>query len=248
MVLITGGSSGIGFELARSFSRRSFDIIINGRDESRLIAAKQKLEEEFGRKVEIFPQDIGVPGGAKKLYDKISTAGHDVDILVNNAGIGLLAPTEEIAPKDDARLLQLNVSTVVELCKLYLPHMYEKGKGRILNIASIAAYQPGPYNATYFASKAFVLSYSRAIRFEAKRHGVRICTLCPGSTKTNFFEREGMETPIISGDPAIVAEYACKKLFKNKEIIIPGLMNRISRLIPVGLRIKLVVKMQEFKK
>ncbi len=238
-ILITGGSSGIGLELARVFGMNGHQLIINGSNYEKLLVAKEKLENEFGKPVLIFVEDLSQANGPKSLYDHVCKAGIEVDILINNAGIGLMDSTEKIDFDSDQRLMQLNVIALVQLCKLFLPRMYERKNGKILNIASIAAFQPGPYNSTYFASKAFVLSYSRAIRFEAKKHGVEVSTLCPGTTKTNFFEREGSLAPPMAVEPCKVAEYAYKKFVKNKEIIIPGIFNKTSLLIPLFIRIRL---------
>jgi short-subunit dehydrogenase len=248
VVLITGGSSGIGFELARVFSKREYHIIINGANETRLAAAKDRLEKEFGRTVDAFVQDLSQSGGAKTLYEQIRQASHQVDILINNAGMGLLAPTEEIDFEADEVLMRLNIIALVQLCKLYLLEMYRRGNGKILNIGSVAAFQPGPYNSTYFASKSFVLSYSRAIRFEAKDRGVQVCTLCPGTTKTQFFDKEGLQTPVMADDPEKVAEFAYRKLASNTEVMIPGLFNKLSRLMPTGLRMRLVALMRNLPK
>lgn len=198
--------------------------------------------------MEIFAQDLSQPGGARALYEKVKQSGLTVDILVNNAGMGLLAPTEEIDFEADEVLMRLNMIALVQLCKLYLPEMYQRGSGKILNVASVAAFQPGPYNSTYFASKAFVLSYSRAIRYEAKDRGVQVCAVCPGSTKTQFFDKEGLETPVVADSPEMVAEYAYRKFMQNKEVIVPGLMNRLSRIMPTSVKIKLVAMMKDLKK
>jgi short-subunit dehydrogenase len=247
-VLITGGSGGIGFEFARSFSKRGYDVIINGSNADRLTAAKVRLEKEFGRVVEAFVEDLSQSGGAKNLYEQIVRAGLEVDILVNNAGIGLVDATEEIGYEADETLMRLNMIALVQLCKLFLPGMYRRGSGKILNIASVAAFQPGPYNSTYFASKAFVLSYSRAIRFEAKDRGVQVCTLCPNTTKTGFFDKEGMQTPPGCADPAAVAEYAFRQLMRNKEIMVQGFMNNLSRIGPASLKMRLVAMMRRLRK
>jgi short-subunit dehydrogenase len=247
-VLITGGSSGIGFELARSFSKRGYYIVINGSSADRLAAARARLEEEFGRTVMAFPQDLGRPGGAKGLYEQIIRTGLDVDILINNAGTGLVDATEEIDYEADETMMHLNMIALVQLCKLFLPGMYSRGSGKILNIASVAAFQPGPYNSTYFASKAFVLSYSRAIRFEAKDRGVQVCVLCPNTTKTGFFEREGMQAPPTCGDPETVAEFAYRSLMQNKGVIIQGFMNQMTRIMPAGPKMRLVAMMRKLRK
>jgi short-subunit dehydrogenase len=247
-VLITGGSGGIGFELARSFSKREYHIIINGSNADRLAVAKTRLEKEFGRVVEAFVQDLSRAGGAKSLYGQIIQAGLEVDILVNNAGIGLIDATEEIDYEADEAMMRLNMIALVQLCKLFLPGMYRRGSGKILNIASVAAFQPGPYNSTYFASKAFVLSYSRAIRYEAKDRGVQVCVLCPNTTKTGFFDREGIEAPPMSVEPETVAEFACRELTRNKAIMVPGFMNNLTRIAPASLKMRLVAMMRNLRK
>jgi short-subunit dehydrogenase len=238
----------MGFEMARAFAQRKHPLIISGSREGRLSAAKALLEKEFGRTVETVAQDLSQPGGAEALHDKVAQAGIEVEILVNNAGMGLLAASEEIDFKADEALMRLNMIALVELCKLYLPEMYRRGHGKILNVASVAAFQPGPYNATYFASKAFVLSYSRAIRHEAKDRGVQVCTLCPGTTRTDFFEKEGMEVPPMADSPERVAQFAYRHLMRNQTVMVPGLMNRLSLLIPTGARIGLSAMMKDLKK
>jgi len=132
---------------------------------------------------------------------------------------------------------QGNDINLVELCKLYISDMYRQGNGKILNVSSIGAFQPGPYSSTYFASKAFVLSYSKAIRYEAKDKGVQVCTVCPGATKTNFFVQEGAETPSS-------ARYAYKRFMKNKDITVSGFVNRITRWLPVKFKMMAVAKMK----
>lgn len=248
VVLITGGTTGIGFEMARSFCKRGHTVLISGTSAERLLNAKTRLAQEFEYPVGTFVQDLSIPGGAKALVQQLNEAGHQVDVLVNNAGMGLMGATEEINMQEDEKMLRLNMVAVVDLCKLLLPAMYQRGRGKILNVASVAAYQPGPYNSTYFASKSFVLSYSRAIRYEAKKHGVQVCTLCPGSTNTPFFEKEGLETPPLVTSPEVVAEYAIHGLMRDKAIIVPGLMNKVSRILPSAWKIALVAKMKDLGK
>jgi short-subunit dehydrogenase len=247
-VLITGSSGGIGFELARSFGKRGHHVIINGANGERLLAAKERLEKEFESDVDAFVQDLSLPGGAKALYEQVRHAGLEVDILINNAGMGTFGTSEEIDFEADETLMRLNMIALVQLCKLYLPEMYRRGSGKILNVASVAAFQPGPYQSTYFASKAFVLSYSRAIRHEAKSRGVQVCALCPNSTKTDFFGKEGLQAPPMSADPGDVAEYAYHKLMRNKGVMVQGFANNFTRVIPSGLKIRLVAMMKDMDK
>jgi len=244
-VLITGGTSGIGFELAKNFARDGYSIIIVSSSSERLEKARKKLEDQFEIRVLTYEQDMGKIGAAIQLYNRIKEDNLNISILVNNAGIGLVGSTDKIDLQHDESMLILNVINLVELCKLYIADMYKQGKGKILNVSSIGAFQPGPYSSTYFASKAFVLSYSRAIRFEAKEKGVQVCILCPGATKTNFFALEGTETPQSAMTAEAVAKYAYKRFMKNKEITVPGFVNRIKIWLPVKLKMMAVAKMKK---
>ncbi|URZ07489.1 SDR family NAD(P)-dependent oxidoreductase [Clostridium felsineum] len=242
--LITGGTSGIGLELVRNFARNGYNIVIVSSNSESLKKVKQKLENEFDVKVVTYKQDMGKIGAATQLYGRIKEDNLDISILVNNAGIGLVGSTDRIDLQDDESMMILNVINLVELCKLYISDMYDKGKGKILNVSSIGAFQPGPYTSTYFASKAFVLSYSRAIRYEAKKKGVQVSTLCPGATKTNFFHREGTITPRSAMTAEEVAVYAYKLFMKNRSVIVPGFTNRIKNWLPVKLKMMFVAKMK----
>ncbi len=247
-VLITGGTSGIGFEFARNFAKDGYDIAIVSSNDESLQKTKRKLENEFGIHVLIYQQDMGRIGAAIQLYNKIKEDNLNIFILVNNAGIGLVGPTDKINFEYDERMMILNIINIVELCKLYISDMYKCGEGRILNVSSIGAFQPGPYTSTYCASKAFVLSYSRAIRYEAKKKGVQVSALCPGPTKTDFFVKEGTQIPQNAMTSEEVVIYAYKRFLKNKDVIIPGLKNRITRLLPIKLKMSFIAKMkQEFK-
>lgn len=247
-VLITGGTSGIGYELARCFAKNGYGIIIAASDMKRLIDTKEKLEKEFSVPILIYQQDLATLGAAAELYGKIKGDKLEISILINNAGFGLVGETNEINFQQDEKMMILNVISPAELSKLFISDMYKQGHGKILNIASTGAFQPGPYTSTYFASKAFVLSYSQAIRYEAKMRGVQVCTLCPGATKTNFFNYEGTVTPKSAMSPENVAKYAYHYLMKNKGIMIPGLINNIMKLFPVNLKTYWVARMKIVKR
>jgi short-subunit dehydrogenase len=243
-VLITGGTSGIGFELAKNFARDGYGVVMVSSNSERLQRARQNLKGEFDVPILTYEQDMAKIGAAIKLYNRIKEDNFSISILVNNAGIGLVGATDKIDLQRDESMMILNVINPIELCKLYISDMYIQGSGKIINVSSTGAFQPGPYTSTYFGSKAFVLSYSRAIRYEANKKGVQVCTLCPGATKTNFFVKEGTETPKIAMAAEDVARYAYKRFMNNKEIIVPGLVNRIIRWIPVKLKMKIVAKMK----
>lgn len=243
-VLITGATSGIGYELALTFAKNGYGLILVSTSVERLESVKAKIEMDHAVSVYIYPQDLSVLGAAKALYGKIKKNGQEIAILVNNAGCGFIGATEEIGVEADEQMMILNMVNLTNLSKLVVKEMYARKQGKVLNVASTGAFQPGPYTASYFASKSYVLSYSRAIRYEARRNGVQICTLCPGTTDTNFFKRAGKHTPSNAMPPRKVAEIAYKGLMKNKELIVPGLLNKILRIVPVNIKIAGVAKMK----
>ena len=245
-VLITGGTSGIGYALARVFAANKYNVVLVSSNYNNLKKAQQKLQSEFSVTVSIFEQDLSELKAAETLYNSIQAEDISVDILVNNAGYGLVGATEKINFYNDEKMMILNMISLVELCKLFLPHMYKKRHGSILNISSTGAFQPRPFTSTYFASKAFVLSYSKAVRFEAEKYGVQVCTLCPGATKTNFFVREGTDLPKFSMPADKVAEYAYKQFMKNKSVFIPGFINRIMQAFPTNIKMLAVVKIKKY--
>ncbi|MDR1795468.1 MAG: SDR family oxidoreductase, partial [Erysipelotrichaceae bacterium] len=230
--LITGATSGIGLALAKVFAKKGYNLILVSSSLQRLESTKVLLEKETNVNIHIYETDLSELHAGENLFEAIMADGLTVDILVNNAGFGLVGATEEIDADQDRKMMILNMISVVSLCKCFLPGMVQRGFGKILNIASTGAFQPGPYTATYFASKAFVLSYSKAIRYEAKQKGVQVCTICPGATKTGFFVREGVKTPARTMSAEGVAKYAYNCLKKNKAIGIPGIINRLMQLAP----------------
>ncbi|WP_160672338.1 SDR family oxidoreductase [Clostridium sp. C8-1-8] len=244
-VLITGGTTGIGFELAKRFAKDGYGIVIVSSSSKNLQAAKQSLENDFNIKVWTYEKDLSKQGAAIELYNLTKKDNISIDILINNAGIGLVGATETIDLSSDEDLMLLNVVNLAELCKLYIKDMYVNKNGKILNVASIGAFQPGPYTSTYFASKAFVLSYSRAIGYEARGKGVQVSTLCPGATKTHFFQREGTTLPKGAMEAEKVADYTYRSIMKGKEIIIPGFINRLKIRFPMKLKLLFVAKMKK---
>jgi len=243
--LITGATGGIGFALARVFAQHGYGLILASSSERRLSAAKEALGREYPVEVHAYRSDLSALDSARALFDAITADGFGVDVLVNNAGFGLAGRAEKIDHARDAQLMVLNIVSVVALCKCCLPEMYRRGSGMILNVASTGAFQPGPYTASYFASKAFVLSYSKAIRYEAASKGVRVCALCPGATRTGFFEAEGLPTPRNAMPPDRVARFAYACLMRNKAVGIPGLWNRLMQLAPEPLKMRVVAGMKE---
>lgn len=239
-VLITGGSSGIGLELAKQFAVDGYEILLVASNEERLLRAKKMLTHQYSVPVSTYTFDLAKQGMAERLYEAVKADGHVIDVLVNNAGIGTIGATEEIPLVKDEALMMLNMMAPVVLTKLFLREMYGRKTGRILNVCSTGAYQPGPYTATYYASKSFLLSYTKAVRFESKQHGVSVCALCPGTTDTGFFTRADSKTPKGAMSAEKVAFYAYKHFMRGKAEIIPGLSFRLMKLCPVSIKTAVV--------
>ena len=163
-------------------------------------------------------------------------ASIQVDVLINNAGFGMVGAAHTLDMEKEEQMLQLLVVTPTQLCKCCLRDMYKRGSGKILNVASVGAFQPGPYTASYYASKSYLYQYSQAIRLEAKKQGVQVCTLCPGSTRTHFFEKTGAKTPIWAMSPERVAKEAWEGLNADKAVVVPGMINRLLRLVPAQIK------------
>lgn len=245
--LITGGTSGIGYALAEKFAEEGYALVIVASNQHRLELTKDKLENKYGIPVFIYQQNLAEVGAAKELYERIKKDNIEIDVLVNNAGYGQIGATQDIDFQKDEGLMVLNMISLTELCKLFIEDMYRRKTGKILNVASTGAFQPGPYTATYYASKSYVLNYSRAIRVEAKKKGVQVCTLCPGTTDTEFFHKTGRKTPKGAMSPQKTAEYAYKKLMRDKEVIVPGILNKLLRIVPVKIKIFFVALIKKEK-
>lgn len=243
-VLITGATSGIGYELAKIFAANGYGLVLVSSNERNLSNTKKYIEQNYSVPVYIFMQDLTKIGAAQELYNKIEEARITISILINNAGFGLVGETQEIDLLQDEAMMIINLINPVELNKLFISKMYLYGKGKILNVSSTGAFQPGPFTSTYFASKAFILSYTRAIRYEAKGKGIQVSTLCPGATKTQFFAREHMVTPTAAMSAEKVAQIAYNGLIKNKEIIIPGIKNKLLQCFPLKIKMNAVAKMK----
>jgi short-subunit dehydrogenase len=225
LALVTGASSGIGLELARQFVENGFDVIITAEDEE-LAAAESSLAGN-GAEVRAVKADLSTDDGVERLWSAVASVGRPLDAVALNAGIGVNGDfTRDIPLDDDLQLIAVNVTAVVHLAKRVLPAMVERGHGRLLITSSVAATMPGPYYATYAASKAFLQSFAQAIRFELKDTGVTVTALQPGPTETEFFERAGMEDTKVADakkdDPAEVAKDGFEALMAGKDHVIAG--------------------------
>lgn len=243
-ILITGGTSGIGYALAEKFAREGYSLVIAASNKERLEQTKAVLEKKYGIPVHIYQQNLAEIGAAEALYNKVKQDNIEIEILVNNAGYGQIGAAQEVDSQKEQGLMILNMITLTELCRLFLKDMCQRREGKILNVSSTGAFQPGPYTAAYYASKSYVLSYSRAIRQEAKKMGVQVCTLCPGTTDTDFFKRAGKETPGGAMSPERTAKCAYRGLMKNKDVIVPGILNKLLRLVPVKIKIYFVAQIK----
>ncbi len=231
-VLITGASGGIGYELAKLFARDGHNLVLVARDGAKLQQVARELKEAHHIHCVVFEGDLSVPGSPDALFEEVKKASADIGILVNNAGFGSLGPFHKLPLDDQLQMIQLNVTSLAHLTRLFLPQMIARKRGRIVNIASIAAYQAGPFMAVYYATKAFVVSFSEAIANELRGTGVRVTVICPGPTRTKFSKRAGAEKSSLFGkgmtmDPATVARAGYAGMKKNKTVVVVGWRNKL---------------------
>lgn len=250
VTLITGASAGIGAEFARQCRARGAGLALVARRRDRLEA----LKNELGAGVHVFPADLSHPGAAATLISQIRSAGLSVEVLINNAGFGLAGRFETLPVDRQAEMIDLNVRLLTELTGLVLPGMRERGRGAILNVASTAAFQPGPNMAVYYATKAYVLSFTEALHEEMRGTGIRVSALCPGPVATEFFAAADMNGKLferMAADPVAVAQAGLQGLEANRAITIPGVTNRLgaqsSRFLPRALvrRVVAQIKVRE---
>lgn len=248
-VLVTGASSGIGRDLAREFAKRKYDLILVARNVERLEALQKELKETYNVNVEYLSVDLSRRENCIDLHSKVK----NIDILVNNAGLGDFGEFSETELTKDFSIIDTNVTSVHVLTKLYLKDMRENNSGKILNVASIAGFLPGPLMATYYASKNYVVRLSESIREELKKakSNVKISILCPGPVKTNFNNVANVKFELSSLTSEYVAEYTVKQLLKDKFYIVPGitvkLAKNFSKLVPTPILAKISYHMQKRK-
>jgi short-subunit dehydrogenase len=230
-VLITGASSGIGAELARVFAREGHDLALVARSRDRLDELARELRDAHAAEVRVFPSDLSVPGAAGALHEQVAREGVEVDVLVNDAGFGMRGPFVELDPVRQYEMIQVNLVALTELTRLFLSGMVRRGAGRVLNVASTAAFQPGPLMAVYCATKAYVLSFSEALANELTGSGVTVTCVAPGATATAFGEVAGNSAARIfrfgTMAPRAVAEAAYGAMTRGKALAVPGCRNRL---------------------
>jgi short-subunit dehydrogenase len=255
--LITGASGGIGLELARIFSKNGYNVVLAARSKEKLEILKEELERLYGINAFAAVCDLSEKGAAEKLYGGLKNSGIEIDVLVNNAGCGAYGKFHKIDWQRQADMIQLNITSLAELAWLCIPDMMKKGKGKILNVASTASFQPGPLMAVYYATKAFVLSFTEAVANELNDANITVTALCPGPTKSGFQKAASIEkvrlvrTGIVPSS-AVVAAYGYYALMKGKRIAIEGKINKLLvlslRLAPRSLITRVVRKLQEITK
>ncbi len=238
--LITGGTSGIGYEFARLLAKDNYQLILVARQANELQRITDQLTGEFGVNVQSIAIDLSESMAAQKVWQAVQRITDSIQVFVNNAGFGTSGRFDQITFEEDSALLQVNIVALTQLTKYALVGMVARHDGKIINIASTAAFQPGPYMATYYASKAYVLSFSEALTEELQGTGVTVTALCPGPTATKFQERAQLgRSRLFSrrlADPHIVAFLGYQGMQRGKRVVIPGFGNwlgaRLVRLLP----------------
>ncbi|HET8538807.1 MAG TPA: SDR family oxidoreductase [Anaeromyxobacter sp.] len=230
--LVTGASGGIGLEIARELARRGHPLVLAARSEGKLAALAAELGRAHRVRAETVPVDLATPDGPARLVAAMEGKRISPEILVNNAGVGMHGPFAEADAAALAAMLQLDVTSLALLTRSLLPGMRARGRGRILNLASTAAFVPGPFMAGYFASKAFVLSLSVALADELRGTGVTVTALCPGATESEFASRAGnagsrLFRRGVVMDARSVARAGVEGMLAGKRIVVPGLANRL---------------------
>ena len=247
--LITGASSGIGRELAEVCADHNWNVVLAARSQERLTVAADELRAVHRVQTRVAPVDLGVSGAPERLFQALS--GVPISLLINNAGFGTYGPFAETDLSVQTEMIQVNVTALMQLTRLFLQPMLQCGSGRVLNVASTAAFQPGPMVSAYYASKAFVLSFSYALADELQGTGVTVTTLCPGMTRTEFQKRANMtaKESLPTMSPRTVAEVGFRGMMQGKRVVIPGLMNRVgaflARRAPFRLTSAVVRKVHE---
>lgn len=230
--MVTGASSGIGWELTKLLAQDGYDLVLVARNRKKLEELGRDLTAAHGIRAQVLASDLTDPSQPRRIFEETRDLGLAVEVLVNDAGFGVYGPFAKTDLSEELRLLQVNLAAVVELTKRFLAPMLERGRGRILNVASTAAFQPGPLMAVYYASKAFVLSFSEAIADELAQSGVTVTALCPGPTQTEFQKKAGLEQTRLFRGPLVmnsraVARAGYEGMKRGRRVVVPGLGNKL---------------------
>jgi short-subunit dehydrogenase len=252
--LITGASTGIGKEYAYICAQEGYDVVLVARSEPKLQALAADIHEKTGCQAYVFARDLSRPTGPEELYNDIVCTKIPVEVLINNAGFGMVGKFWELDAGEQMEMVQLNMNALTVLSRLFLPSMISQKRGMILNVASTAAFQPGPLMAVYFATKSYVVSFSEALHNEAKDFGVSVTCLCPGPTATDFDKRAKMgESKLFKAgnimDARSVAQIGWSAMKAGKPLVVAGRKNAalafMTRFIPMHVAASLARKFQE---
>jgi len=252
--LITGASNGIGLELAKIHASKGDDLVLVARNIKRLDELKAEIQKQYKVNIYNINKDLSLPDAAQEVYDETKKQNIRIDYLINNAGFGDFGMFTETDWNKELQMINLNITALTQFTKLFLKDMVQRRSGRIMNVASTAAFQSGPTMAVYFATKAYVLSFSEAIANEVSNQGVTVTILCPGATESGFQAAAAMEdSGLVKGrklpTSKEVAEYGYAAMMKGKTVAIHGVMNYIMansvRFVPRSLVVKLTRKIQD---
>src|SRR6266566_1713306 len=252
--LVTGGSGGIGIEIAKVLARGGFDLVLVARKRDTLEAAAGQIEGKFDVRVQVFAADLRRTDAPQSIFDFLHNENIAIEVLVNNAGFGLGGEFADTKIQRELEMIQVNIAALTYLTKLFLPPMIKRKSGRLLNVASTAAFQPGPGMAVYYATKAYVLSFSEAVAEELRNTGVTVTALCPGPTQTDFAESAQISGSRLFStfgiaDAADVAKYGFDAMMHGKRLAIPGIRNKIvaqaNRFAPRTFTAKIARMLQE---
>ncbi|MFN5427616.1 MAG: SDR family NAD(P)-dependent oxidoreductase [Bacteroidota bacterium] len=255
--LITGASNGIGLELAKIHAAKGDQLVLVARNKSKLDELRIELEKTYKISVYTIGKDLSAMNAGQEIFDETSKQQIHIDYLINNAGFGDFGMFVETDWNKEAQMIQLNITALTQLTKLYLKEMVKRGSGKIMNVASTAAFQSGPTMAVYYATKAYVLSFSEAIDNEVRDKGVTVTALCPGATESGFQAAAAMEeSNLVKGrklpTSKEVAEYGYESMMKGRTVAIHGFMNYLLansvRFIPRAMVVKVTRKLQDKSK
>ncbi|TXK47386.1 SDR family oxidoreductase [Lactococcus sp. dk322] len=253
VTLITGASGGLGLEFAKSYAKSGNNLVLVSRNEAKLYDIKKELENKYGVTIYVYKKDLSKANAASDIYDFVMKKQLFVNVLINNAGFGDYGKFTNSDLKKQNNMVHVNILSVMEMCYFFAKPMQEKDTGVILNVCSVAGFQSGPLMSVYYATKAFVLSFTEALSVEMKDTGVSIKALCPGPTNTGFvsaaqLEESGLFKHLKNATAKEVVQYAFKKMDNKKVVLIPGFLNKVmvlsSKIIPRSVVRKIVYLIQ----
>ncbi|MGC2657126.1 MAG: SDR family oxidoreductase [Bryobacteraceae bacterium] len=239
--IVTGASTGLGREFAHLCAESGYDVVLIARSQKLLEELAAAIRQSSGRAARVLVTDLSQPQAPRQIVESLAAENETAEVLINNAGFGLLGPFAELDEAEQMGMIQVNIGALTDLTRLILPGMLARRKGKILNIASTAAFQPGPLMAVYFATKAYVVSFSSALHNELRGSGVTVTALCPGATKTDFDKRAGMgKTKLFAKaklmEARTVAEIGMRGMNRGKALVVAGILNGLmvsgTRLVP----------------